>query len=663
VGAFGERLFEVIESTPERLTEIVGIGPRRKARIVEGWVAHKTVGSLMVFLHSCGLGTARAARIYKTYGRRALERVRKNPYALALDVPGIGFESADAIARHLGIAGDSPIRARAGVRHVLQALADEGHCAAEREKLARAAERLLGVPGPVVERAIDEELEAGGLVADAAEGRACVYLAPLHRAEVELAGHCLRLLAGEPPWGRIEPAEAIPWVERKAGLALSASQRRAVACALASKVSVITGGPGVGKTTVVNGILGIVEEKGMQIALCAPTGRAAQRLHESTGREASTIHRLLGYTPKQRRFTRNAGNRLRADLIVVDEASMVDVLLMTHLLRAVPDGAGILMVGDADQLPSIGPGAVLCDLIASRRVPVIRLAEIFRQPASSRIVVNAHRINHGRTPRPSPASDELADFYFVPARTVEEARDKLLRIVTERIPHRFGLHPVYDVQVLTPMNRGELGTRSLNLALQQRLNAAATPAVTRLGRTFKPGDKVIQTVNDYEKGVFNGDVGRVAAIELDTGRVEIDFGGRRVAYELGELDELSLGYAITVHKSQGGEYEAVAMPIVTQHYALLERTLLYTAVTRGRRLTVLVGEPRALAMAVKRARSTRRLTNLTARLMHATALTPSSTSDSTHRSKRDRSEPGPESAKTRKSASRRKRVKGLRPRS
>ena len=346
--------------------------------------------------------------------------------------------------------------------------------------------------------------------------------------------------------------------------------------------------------------------------LCSPTGRAAKRLSESTGRKAKTIHRLLEFDPKRYRFKRGAHDPLQADLVVMDEDSMVDVVLMNQLLRAVPDHAGVLIVGDTDQLPSVGPGAVLSDVIASLRVPTVRLTEIFRQAAASGIIVNAHRINRGRMPR-CPDS-ELADFYFVAANTAEEVRDKLLEAVTERIPRRFGLHPVYDVQVLTPMNRGGLGARSLNAELQQRLNPGASPSVTRFGSTYGPGDKVIQTVNNYEKGVFNGDIGRVSDVDSDAGPVHVDFGGRRVEYKLGELDEVSLAYAITVHKSQGSEYAAVVIPLAVQHYPLLQRNLLYTAVTRGRTLVVIVGEPKALAMAVKSVRSTRRLTNLTARL-------------------------------------------------
>lgn len=596
VGAFGERVFQVIEGTPARLTEILGIGPKRKALVVAAWAEQKAVRAIMVFLQSHGVGAARAARIYQTYGEDALDRVRENPYRLALDIHGIGFKSADAIARRLGIPRDSPIRARAGVHHILQEISAAGHCAAERARLVETTARFLAIAPALIECAVEREIAAGKLI-----------------AEAQVAAHLLRLLAGEPPWGPIDAAKAIPWVEGKIRRTLSASQRRAVGRVINGKVSVITGGPGVGKTTVVNSILRILSGKGVQSVLCAPTGRAAKRLSEFTGREAQTIHRLLEFDPGRKRFKRGAHDPLRADLVVMDEASMVDVVLMNQLLAAVPDHAGVLIVGDVDQLPSVGPGAVLADVIASLRVPTVRLTEIFRQAAASGIIVNAHRINRGRMPRCSDTGP--ADFYFVAADTPEEIRGKLLEAVIERIPRRFGLHPVYDVQVLTPMNRGGLGARSLNAELQQRLNPGATATVTRFGATYGRGDKVIQTVNNYDKGVFNGDIGRVSGVDADAGLVRVDFGGRRVEYKRGELDALSLAYAITVHKSQGSEYAAVVIPLAVQHYPLLQRNLLYTAVTRGRTLVVIVGEPKALAMAVKRVSSSRRLTNLTARLV------------------------------------------------
>jgi exodeoxyribonuclease V alpha subunit len=618
VGAFGERVFDVIEDSPDRLLDLEGIGPKRKERVTRAWAEQKVVREIMVFLQSNGVGTARAVRIYKTYGEEAVEKVRENPYRLALDIHGIGFKTADAIAQRLGIPHDSLIRAQAGVRHVLQEISANGHCAAYREELAESSCKLLEIPAPVIEQAIAAELQEENLVEEAIDGRIALFLTPLQRAERGVAMSLARLQRSPPVWGRIDAESAIPWVERQTGLALSGSQREAVTAAVNGKVIILTGGPGVGKTTVVNSILRILKAKGVAVLLCAPTGRAAKRLSESTGAEAKTIHRLLEFDPKIMGFKRDQYRPLEADLVVVDEVSMVDLPLMNQLLRAIPNHAGVLLVGDVDQLPSVGPGAVLADLIGSGVVPTARLTEIFRQAAASRIVVNAHRINQGRMPelpeRPGPQRSPESDFYLITCETPELIHDRLLQVVTERIPKRFGLHPIHDIQVLAPMNRGGLGARSLNLELQQRLNPDAHPRITRFGWTYAPGDKVIQMVNNYDKEVFNGDIGRVVRIDEEEGLVFVEIDGRRVEYELGELDELSLAYATTVHKSQGSEYPAVVIPLSTQHYALLERNLLYTGVTRGKRLVVLIAQTKALAMAVKRGMSRERLTNLRQRL-------------------------------------------------
>jgi len=587
VRAFGERVFDVIEDNPDRLLELEGIGPKRKERVTSAWAEQKVIREIMVFLQSHGVGTARAVRIFKTYGDAAVEKVRGNPYRLALDIHGIGFRTADSIARNLGIPQDSLIRAQAGVRHVLQEIAGEGHCAAYRDTLVESAVRLLEIPAPVIEQAIAAELAEENLVEEDIEGVPALLLTPLQRAERGIALSVARLQQAAPAWGPIDSNAAIPWVERQTGLDLSGSQRDAVAAAVNGKVTVITGGPGVGKTTVVNSILCILRAKGVSVLLCAPTGRAAKRLSESTGAEARTIHRLLEFDPQVMGFKRDQYSPLQADLVVVDEVSMVDVALMNQLLRAVPNQAGVLLVGDVDQLPSVGPGAVLKDLIDSGVVTTARLTEIFRQAAASRIIVNAHRINRGMMPERPEVQDAKSDFYLIPCDTPELIHERLVAVVTERIPRRFGLNPVGDIQVLTPMNRGGLGARSLNIELQHRLNPNGHPRITRFGWTYAPGDKVIQTVNNYDKEVFNGDIGRIVRIDEEDGLILIDYEGRRIEYEPGELDEVSLAYATTVHKSQGSEYPAVVIPLSTQHYTLLERNLLYTAVTRGRRLVVL----------------------------------------------------------------------------
>jgi len=613
VKAFKGDVFTVIETEPEKLLTLPGIGKKRMEKVTSAWAEQKFIREIMVFLQSHGIGTGRAVRIYKTYGEESIIKVTENPYRLALDIHGIGFKTADNLAQNLGIARDSLIRAQAGVRHVLQEISGDGHCAAPWDRLIEEASKLLEISDPILEEAIHAEIAEANLIQEDVDGISCLFLTPLHRAEVGTATSVIRLLKGTPPWGTIDNEKAIPWVEGKTGLTLSESQCQAVNLALSSKMVVITGGPGVGKTTLVNSILLIIRAKNLNVTLCAPTGRAAKRLTESTGLEAKTIHRLLEFDPKSFGFKRNRENPLETDLVVIDESSMVDIALMNKLLGAIPDRAALMIVGDVDQLPSVGPGAVLGDIIDSGKVPTVRLTEIFRQAASSRIIVNAHRINKGEMPLKAEGT-ELSDFYFIPAETPEQIHDILIQAVTKRIPSRFGLHPVRDIQVLTPMNRGGLGARSLNAALQLALNEKGEPKVTRFGTTFAPGDKVIQTVNNYDKEVFNGDIGQITEIDVEEGLLKVEYDGRAVEYEFGELDEVSLAYATSIHKSQGSEYPAVVIPLAMQHYTLLERNLIYTAVTRGKKLVTIIGQPKALAMAVKNRKSNRRLTKLAIRI-------------------------------------------------
>jgi exodeoxyribonuclease V alpha subunit len=609
VKTFGEKVFDIIEAEPDRLREVDGIGPVRARRITEAWAEQKVVREIMVFLHSHGVGTARAVRIYKTYGADALQVMTENPYRLARDIRGIGFKTADAIAIKLGIEKTAMMRVRAGISYALAEAMDEGHCGLPTEELVPLAVELLEVPKEAVLTALDLELADGTVIADTVGATACVFLGGLYRAEQVTAERLRCLVNGTLPWPYIDPEKALPWIKQKIGLALAESQVAAVRLALLSKVVVITGGPGVGKTTIVNAILRILAAKGVNLLLCAPTGRAAKRMTEASGFEAKTIHRLLEVDPRTGAFKRDGDNPLVCDLLVVDETSMVDVLLMQALLRAVPDAAALLIVGDIDQLPSVGPGQVLADIIASGAVPVVRLTEVFRQAAQSRIITSAHRINHGFIPdlsKPEGASD----FYFVQADDPESAVPRIIELVKTRIPQRFGLDPIRDIQVLCPMNRGGVGARSLNIELQAALNPAGECKVERFGWTFAPGDKVMQIENDYDKEVYNGDIGYVDDVDPDVGALTASFDGRAVTYGFGELDTLVPAYAATIHKSQGSEYPAIVIPIMTQHYAMLQRNLLYTGVTRGKRLVVLVGQKKAVAIAVRNVSRRRRWSKL-----------------------------------------------------
>ena len=609
VRGFGEQVFDIIETQPDRLREVDGIGPVRSRRITAAWAEQKIVREIMVFLHSHGVGTARAVRIFKTYGSDAIQVMTENPYRLARDIRGIGFKTADAIAMKLGIEKTAMIRVRAGISYALTEAMDHGHCGLPTGELGPLAVVLLEVPNELVQTALDLELAEGNVVADTVGEMACVFLAGLYRAEKVIAERLMRMINGALPWPYIDPEKALPWIEKKTGLSLATSQIAAIRLALRSKVLVITGGPGVGKTTIVNSILRILAAKDVKLLLCAPTGRAAKRMTEATGFEAKTIHRLLEVDPKTGGFKRGEDHPLDCDLLVVDETSMVDVMLMQALLKAVPLEAALLIVGDIDQLPSVGPGQVLADIIASGTVPVVRLTEVFRQAAQSRIIMAAHRINQGVIPDLSrPEGD--SDFFFVTADDPETAVPLIIELVKTRIPQRFGLDPIRDIQVLCPMNRGGVGARSLNIELQAALNPAGDRKVERFGWTFAPGDKVMQIENDYDKEVYNGDIGYIDDVDADASELTASFDGRAVTYGFGELDTLVPAYAATIHKSQGSEYPAVVIPVLTQHYTMLQRNLLYTGVTRGKRLVLLVGQKKAVAIAVRNVSGRRRWSKL-----------------------------------------------------
>jgi exodeoxyribonuclease V alpha subunit len=609
VRAFGEKVFEIIETTPDRLREVDGIGRVRAASILSAWAEQKAVREIMIFLHSHGVSTARAVRIFKTYGSDAIQVMTENPYRLARDIRGIGFKTADGIAMKLGIEKTAVIRVRAGISYALTEAMDEGHCGLPTDELVPLAEKLLDVPQQLIRTALELELMDGTVIADRVGETPCVFLAGLYRAERIIAERLKRLADGTLPWPWIDPDKALPWAENRIGLALAESQVAAIRLALMAKVLVMTGGPGVGKTTIVKAILSILAAKGTSLLLCAPTGRAAKRMTEATGFEAKTIHRLLEVDPRSGGFKRGEDNPLDCDLLVIDETSMVDVMLMQALLRAVPDKAALLIVGDIDQLPSVGPGQVLADIIASGAVPVVHLTEVFRQAALSRIITNAHRINQGSMPDLRPPETE-SDFYFVQADDPETAVGRIIELMKTRIPKRFGLDPIRDIQVLCPMNRGGVGARSLNIELHAALNPAGDRKVERFGWTFASGDKVMQVVNDYDKEVYNGDIGMIENVDLDAGEITVNFDGRPVTYAFGELDMLVPAYAATIHKSQGSEYPAVIIPVLTQHYAMLQRNLLYTGVTRGKRLVVMVGQKKAVAIAVRNASGRRRWSKL-----------------------------------------------------
>ncbi len=617
VKKFGKTVFDVIETQSVRLQDVEGIGPERRRMIKEAWADQKMVREIMAFLFSHGVTTSRAFRIYKTYGDHAIDQLRADPYCLSRDIWGIGFKTADRIAQSMGIDRISPLRARAGLLHVLQELTTDGHCAFPRENLLEKAVAMLEIPTPILSEALDEEIAARRLISESFDqNEPLIYLATLHRAEQQLCRILGNLSRGVHPCPPIQVDRAIQWVESRTRMQLAETQKAAVREGVRAKLMVITGGPGVGKTTLVHSLLEIFKAKKLRIVLCAPTGRAAKRLTETTGHNAKTIHRLLEFEPQRNAFKHNEQHSLGGDVFVVDEASMIDLPLAYSLLQAIPAHAAVILVGDIDQLPSVGPGCVLRDVIESERLPVCRLTEIFRQAASSMIVTNAHRVNHGQMPLlPQTREDKgtKRDFHFVEADDPEQAANLIGRMVSDSLPRRLGFDPYDDIQVLTPMQRGNLGARTLNLALQQVLNPDGE-AIERFGWQFRIGDKVMQIRNDYDKDVFNGDIGRVSRIERESRSLSVRFEGREVAYDFEETDELMPAYACTIHKSQGSEYPCVIVPIHTQHYIMLQRNLLYTALTRGRRMVILVGTKKAVRIAVNRATSRHRVSVLKDRL-------------------------------------------------
>ncbi len=657
---FGMDTLEVIGSAPKRLTEVAGIGASRASKIANAFASQRHVQDVMVFLRGHGVSAAFAARIVKKYGKDAINVVRANPYRLAHEIWGIGFRTADSIAEKLGIARDAPERLEAGLLHALETSSEDGHMHLPDDELITATASLLGVVADHLAPRLGA-LEARHLVTRETLGDRgpCSALPWAAEAESEAAARLAEIVRTPARGLALDLHAAMHAFEAVTGVTLAAQQRKAVEAALVDKCVVITGGPGVGKTTIVKAIVHLAKLVHRKVALCAPTGRAAKRLGEATVHEAMTIHRLLEYQPHAGGFLRNADNPLDVDMLVVDEGSMVDAQLFRALLAALRSGSQLVLVGDVDQLPSVGAGAVLADVIASEAATVIRLTEIFRQAAQSKIVVSAHAINQGELPDLDSTPGGESDFYFISRDDPEAARATIVELVAERIPQRFGFDPITDVQVLAPMHRGELGTASLNRALQERLNVAGagSPELTRGDRVFRRGDKVMQLRNDYDKGVFNGDIGVIVAIDPEAGALRVDFDGggmpaggsgvggqrgsndgggmpaggsgaggqrglidgRAASYERAELDQLAHAYAVSIHKSQGSEYPVVVLSLSTQHYMMLQRSLLYTAVTRGKRLVIIVGSRRALGLAVKNADSKRRYTWLAERVRAAIA--------------------------------------------
>ncbi len=611
VSAFGMDSLSMLDHEPERLRLIPGLGEKRIQEVKKAWASQRAISNVMMLLQTHGASPALAARIYKHYGDSAARVVQESPYRLAMEVRGIGFKTADRIAKSLGIAGDHPERVQAGVLHELNGLADQGHVLFPREALSEKAALMLEVDESHVGPAIDK-LWASGLVVVEDKG---VYLARLHRAESALAQGLVRLLSRP---GRVLAGieSTIERFEQHAKVKLAPAQRAAVKGAAEHKVIVVTGGPGVGKTTIVRAILDVMKRAHLSVRLAAPTGRAAKRLSEATSHEASTLHRLLEYDPRGGGFQLGEQKPLEAEVVIVDEASMIDVPLGASLVAALPDTARLVIVGDADQLPSVGPGAMLRDIIDSKVVTTVRLNEIFRQAGESRIVQNAHRILVGEMPESADPDSPKADFFVVSRREAEEAAETVKELVTVRIPRRFGFDPRRDVQVLTPMHRGPAGTTALNQLLQATLNPHG-PSIEHHGQTLREGDKVLQLKNDYEREVYNGDLGVIERVDLEKRGLSVRFEGKSVDYQDADLDMLTLAYATSIHKSQGSEYPAVVIPLLTAHFVMLSRNLVYTAVTRGKKLCVLVADPRALKLALNETRREERLTSLADRLRRA----------------------------------------------
>jgi exodeoxyribonuclease V alpha subunit len=609
VQKFGDQTLEVIEHEPERLKEISGLGQKKIQEIIKSFASQKEVHSIMVFLQSHGLGAARAMRIYRAYGKNAIDRITQNPYQLAQDIIGIGFLLADQLAQSLGFAKDSPLRIQAGVLHSMQQAASAGHCVQTPQELSNNTQSLLTSDEHSVMKAIQACIVENHLILSETEQGQLIALPKLFYAEKSIAHHLKRITKNKiPSWGKISKKQAVDWVMQLKNALLSVSQCDALAGLLQSKISCLVGGPGVGKTTIIKSFLQLLNKHKLKIALAAPTGRAAKRMQESTGMEAKTIHRLLAFDVASNSFSFDQDNTLQIDCLIVDETSMVDVVLMAQLVAAVPDKCAIVFVGDTDQLPSVGPGSVLKDLVESKIIPVYHLTEIFRQAEGSHIIQAAHAVNHGEIPEFEQG--QSSDYFYIEVKDGVDALIKLQKILMERMEKIFHYDPKKQVQVLSPMRKGSMGIEELNEHMRLWLNPKPAIELTRLGRTMGVGDKIIQIINNYEKEVFNGDMGIIEAIDTENNTLQIRFEDRLVSYDFAECDEISLAYAISIHKSQGSEYPVVIIPILMGHYSMLARNLLYTAMTRGKALVIVLGQARAFHRAVMNKEASIRQTQL-----------------------------------------------------
>ena len=605
VGHFGTDTIEVIETDIERLYEVPGIGKKRVEKIRESWEKQKDIKNVMLFLQGFGVSTAYAAKIYRQYGKESIDKVKENPYRLADDIWGIGFKTADGIARKMGYEMNDERRLRSGLIYTLNQLADEGHCYAEEQQLIATARQLLEADEECIRTAMTHAIETEDLMLDGTG----IYLPPFYYAECGTANRLSTLVHTKEVGSIFTVRFDLAKLQRETGIEYDEVQVEAIRQAIASKVMVLTGGPGTGKTTTTKAIIAALQSAGMRILLAAPTGRAAKRMSEATGMEAKTIHRLLEYNP-QDGYKRNDENPLEGDALIVDECSMIDIILMNNLTKALPTTMRLVLVGDIDQLPSVGAGNVLRDIIDSGVIPVVRLTRIFRQAQSSRIVMSAHAINRGCFPDIS--NGQHTDFFFMKQEEPEKVAETIVSLVRDRLPKAYR-QPTANIQVLTPMQRGVVGAANLNMALQQALNYN-TAALVRGGYTYKEGDRVMQLRNNYDKDVYNGDLGYVHSVDMEERTLTVDFDGQLVEYEVSELDELTLAYATTIHKSQGSEYPIVVMPVLMTHYVMLQRNLIYTGITRAKKICVLVGQTKALAYAIHNMKVLKRNTRLKERL-------------------------------------------------